>query len=558
MGKQDIDIARAVTLKPIQAMAEALGLSAADLEPYGRDKAKIRWDAIARASGRPDGLLVLVTAMTPTPAGEGKTTITIALADGLRRLGKRAVVALREPSLGPVFGAKGVGTGGGHAQVAPMEDINLHFTGDLHAVGTAHNLLAAMLDNHLAHGNALGLDPRRILWKRVIDMNDRALRNIVLGLGGPAHGVPRESGFDLTVASEVMAILCLSRDVHDFRAGVERVIVGETADGAPVSARALKAAGAMTVLVKDALKPNLVQTLEGTPAFVHGGPFGNIAHGCNSLIATRLGMKLGDVLVTECGFATELGMEKFLDIKCRASGLVPAVAVIVATVRALKMHGGVEVKDLGSSSVEAVRLGSDNLAKHVENVRLFGLTPVVALNHFTGDTDAEVAAVLDACRALGVRAEVSRGWALGGAGTTDLARAVLDAAARADRSAFRYLYPDDLPLVKKIETIATALYGADGVVVAPGAAAKLARWEGLGYGRLPVCMAKTQNSLSDDPKKRGRPRGFTVTVRDVELSAGAGFVVAYAGDILTLPGLPKTPGAESIDIDADGNVVGLF
>ncbi|MEK7386475.1 MAG: formate--tetrahydrofolate ligase [candidate division NC10 bacterium] len=558
MGKQDIDIARAVTLKPIQEVAEALGLSAADLEPYGSAKAKIRWDAIARASDRPDGLLVLTTAMTPTPAGEGKTTTTIALADGLRRLGKRAVVALREPSLGPIFGAKGVGTGGGHAQVAPMEDINLHFTGDLHAVSTAHNLLAAMLDNHLAHGNALGLDPRRILWKRVIDMNDRALRNIVLGLGGPAHGVPRESGFELTVASEVMAILCLSRDLHDFRARVERVIVGETADGEPVTARGLRAAGAMTVLVKDAIKPNLVQTLEGTPALVHGGPFGNIAHGCNSLIATRLGLKLGEVLVTESGFATELGMEKFLDIKCRTAGVVPAVAVIVATVRALKMHGGVEVKDLGAENVEAVRLGSDNLAKHVENVRLFGLTPVVALNHFTGDTDAEVAAALDACHALAVSAEVSRGWALGGTGTTDLARAVLDAAARADPSAFRYLYPDDLPLVKKIETIATALYGADGVVVAPAAAAKLARWEEAGYGRLPVCMAKTQNSLSDDPRKRGRPRGFTVAVRDAKLSAGAGFVVAYAGDILTLPGLPKTPGAESIDIDADGNVVGLF
>mgnify|MGYP001586746892 CR=1 FL=1 len=558
MGKQDIDIARAVTLKPIQEVAEALGLSAADLEPYGSAKAKIRWDAIARASDRPDGLLVLTTAMTPTPAGEGKTTTTIALADGLRRLGKRAVVALREPSLGPVFGAKGVGTGGGHAQVAPMEDINLHFTGDLHAVSTAHNLLAAMLDNHLAHGNALGFDPRRILWKRVIDMNDRALRNIVLGLGGPAHGVPRESGFELTVASEVMAILCLSRDLHDFRARVERVIVGETADGEPVTARGLRAAGAMTVLVKDAINPNLVQTLEGTPALVHGGPFGNIAHGCNSLIATRLGLKLGEVLVTESGFATELGMEKFLDIKCRTAGVVPAVAVVVATVRALKMHGGVEVKDLGAENVEAVRLGSDNLAKHVENVRLFGLTPVVALNHFTGDTDAEVAAALDACHALAVSAEVSRGWALGGAGTTDLARAVLDAAARADPSAFRYLYPDDLPLVKKIETIATALYGADGVVVAPAAAAKLARWEEAGYGRLPVCMAKTQNSLSDDARKRGRPRGFTVAVRDAKLSAGAGFVVAYAGDILTLPGLPKTPGAESIDIDADGNVVGLF
>ena len=557
MGKQDIDIARAVKLKPIQEVAEALGLSAADLEPYGRDKAKIRRDAVQRAGDRPDGALVVVTAMTPTPAGEGKTTITIGLADGLRRLGTRAVVALREPSLGPVFGAKGGGTGGGRAQVAPMEDINLHFTGDLHAVGAAHNLLAAMLDNHLAQGNALALDPRRILWGRVLDMNDRALRNVMIGLGGPAHGVPRESGFEITVASEVMAILCLARDLHDFRARVERVVVGETADGTPVTARELRAAGAMAALVKDAIRPNLVQTLEGTPALVHGGPFGNIAHGCNSLLATRLGLKLAEVLVTEAGFATELGMEKFVDIKCRTGGLVPAVAVIVATVRALKMHGGVEVGDLGAPSVEAVRLGLDNLVKHIENVRLFGLTPVVALNHFTGDTDAEVAAVLDACRILGVSAKVSRAWAEGGAGTLELARAVLDAIARADRAAFRYLYPEDLPLLKKIETIATAMYGADGVVVAPGAVARLTRCEALGYGRLPVCMAKTQNSLSDDSKKRGRPRGFTVTVRDAKLAAGAGFVVAYAGDILTMPGLPKVPGAESIDIDADDNVVGL-
>jgi formate--tetrahydrofolate ligase len=557
MGKQDIDIARAVKLKPIQEVAETLGLAGADLEPYGSDKAKIRREVIAQASSRPDGALVVVTAMTPTPAGEGKTTITIGLADGLRRLGTRAVVALREPSLGPVFGAKGGGTGGGRAQVAPMEDINLHFTGDLHAVGAAHNLLAAMLDNHLAQGNALALDPRRILWGRVLDMNDRALRNVMIGLGGPAHGVPRESGFEITVASEVMAILCLARDLHDFRARVERVVVGETADGTPVTARELRAAGAMAALVKDAIRPNLVQTLEGTPALVHGGPFGNIAHGCNSLLATRLGLKLAEVLVTEAGFATELGMEKFVDIKCRTGGLVPAVAVIVATVRALKMHGGVEVGDLGAPSVEAVRLGLDNLVKHIENVRLFGLTPVVALNHFTGDTDAEVAAVLDACRILGVSAKVSRAWAEGGAGTLELARAVLDAIARADRAAFRYLYPEDLPLLKKIETIATAMYGADGVVVAPGAAARLTRWEALGYGRLPVCMAKTQNSLSDDSKKRGRPRGFTVTVRDAKLAAGAGFVVAYAGDILTMPGLPKVPGAESIDIDADDNVVGL-
>ena len=558
MGKQDLEIARAVKLRPIHEVAESLGLGAADLEPYGSDKAKIRWEVVERLRDRPDGALVLVTAMTPTPAGEGKSTTTIGLADGLRRLGKRAVVAVREPSLGPVFGAKGGGTGGGHAQVAPMEDINLHFTGDMHAIGCAHNLLAAMLDNHLAQGNALGLDTRRILWKRVLDMNDRTLRNIVLGLGGPAHGVPRESGFEITAASEVMAILCLSRELHDFKARVERVIVAETADGELVTARALKAAGAAAVLVKDAIKPNLVQTLEGTPALVHGGPFGNIAHGCNSLIATRLGMKLGEVLVTESGFATELGLEKFLDIKCRTGGLVPAAAVIVATVRALKMHGGVADGDLGAENVEAVRLGFDNLAKHVENVRLFGLTPVVALNHFTGNSDAELGAALDACRALGVRAEVSRGWAQGGAGTTDLARAVLDAIAGADRAAFRYLYADDLPLAKKIETIATAMYGADGVVLAPGAAAKLRRWEALGYGRLPICMAKTQNSLSDDAKKRGRPRGFSVTIRDAKLSAGAGFVVAYAGDILTMPGLPKAPGAESIDIDANGNIVGLF
>ncbi len=558
MGRQDIEIARAVKLQPIQDVAESLGLGPRDLEPYGHDKAKIRWEVVERLAGRPDGALVVVTAMTPTPAGEGKSTTTIGLADGLRRLGARAVVALREPSLGPVFGAKGGATGGGHAQVAPMEDINLHFTGDMHAIGAAHNLLAAMLDNHLAQGNALRLDPRRILWKRVVDMNDRALRNIVVGLGGPAHGVPREAGFEITVASEVMAILCLSRDLHDFKARVERIVVGETADGGLVAAGALRAAGAMAVLVKDAIKPNLVQTLEGTPALVHGGPFGNIAHGCSSLIATRLGLKLGEVLVTEAGFASDLGMEKFLDIKCRTGGLVPALAVVVATVRALKLHGGVALAALDREDVEAVRRGFDNLAKHVENVRAFGLTPLVALNHFARDTDAEVAAVLDLCRAAGVGAGVSRGWAEGGAGTTDLARLVLDAIRGADRARLSYLYPDDLPFRRKIETIATRMYGADGVRLAPAAQAKLERWEALGHGRLPVCMAKTQNSLSDDASKRGRPRGFTVTVRDAKLSAGAGFVVAYAGDVLTMPGLPKVPGAESMDIDADGNVVGLF
>jgi formate--tetrahydrofolate ligase len=540
MGKQDIDIARAVKLQPIQVVGETLGLNGGDLEPYGSYKAKIRWEAIERVSARPDGALVLVTAMTPTPAGEGKSTTTIGLADGLRRLGKRAIVAIREPSLGPVFGVKGGGTGGGHAQLAPMEDINLHFTGDMHAITAAHNLLAAMLDNHLAQGNALGLDVRRIIWRRVLDMNDRALRRLVIGLGGTAHGVPRESGFDITVASEIMAILCLSRDLQDFKARVERVIVAEKGDGTMVPARELRAAGAMAVLMKDAIKPNLVQTLEATPALVHGGPFANIAHGCNSLIATRLGLKLGEVLVTEAGFASDLGAEKFVDIKCRTGGLVPSAAVIVVTTRALAMHG------------------EENLAKHVDNVRLFGLPPVVALNRFTEDTDAAVNAVMATCKTLGVPCAVSRGWELGGAGMTDVAGFVLDAIRSGDTSKFQHVYPDDLPLAGKLDILAKRVYGADGVALSATAAGKLQRYESLGYGRLPVCVAKTQNSLSDDPKRHGRPRGFTITVRDVSLSAGAGFVVAYAGDILTMPGLPKVPGAEGIDIDANGNVIGLF
>jgi len=558
MGVRDLEIARAVKLRPIQEIGESIGLGLDDLELYGRVKAKVGAEAIARAAGRPDGALVLVTAMTPTPAGEGKSTTTVGLADGLRKLGRRAIVALREPSLGPVFGVKGGAAGGGHAQLAPMEDINLHFTGDMHAIGAAHNLLAAMLDNHLAQGNALGLDQRRVLWKRVLDMNDRSLRNIVLGLGGTAHGVPREGGFEITVASEVMAILCLARDLQDFKARVERIIVGETTGGELVEARKLKAAGAMAVLMKDAIKPNLVQTLEGTPAFVHGGPFGNIAHGCNSLIATRLALKLGEIVVTEAGFASDLGAEKFVDIKARTGGLTPSAAVVVATVRALKLHGGVALADLAREDVGAVRRGTENLAKHVENVRAFGLTPVVALNHFTGDSEAEVAAVLDTCRGWGVRASVSRGWELGGAGTTELAQALIEVMASSDRGAFHQLYPEEWSLTRKIETIVTRMYGGDGVQMAPAAAAKLARWEALGYGKLPVCMAKTQNSLSDDAKKLGRPRGFTVTVRDAKLAAGAGFVVAYAGDILTMPGLPKTPGAETMDIDSDGNVIGLF
>ncbi len=540
MGTRDLETARTVKLRPIEDVAETLGLAAADLEPYGSYKAKVRWGAIERSRARPDGALVLVTAMTPTPAGEGKSTTTIGLADGLRKLGTRSIAALRQPALGPLFGAKGGATGGGRAQVAPMEEINLHFTGDMHAVGAAHNLVAAMVDNHLAQGNALALDPRRILWKRVVDMNDRALRNIVVGLGGPAHGVPRESGFEITEASEVMAIFCLATDLRDFRHRAERVIVGETADGGLVTVGQLRAAGAMAVLVKDALKPNLVQTLEGTPALVHGGPFGNIAHGCSSLIATRLGLKLGDVVVTEAGFATDLGGEKFVDITCRTGGLTPACAVIVATVRAVKLHG------------------LENLAKHVENVRRFGLVPVVAVNRFASDAEAEAVEILEACRAMGVRAKDSRAWELGGAGATDLAQAVLDAIHSADARTFRYLYADDVPLTKKIEAIATGIYGADGVRLMPAAATKLARWQAAGYGGLAVCIAKTQNSLSDDAKKPGRPRGFSVTIRDAKLAAGAGFVIAYAGDILTMPGLPKVPGAESIDVDPDGNIVGLF
>jgi formate--tetrahydrofolate ligase len=558
VGKSDIDIAREAKLQAIAGIAESLELTESDLELYGRYKAKVRLEAIERLGPRPDGALVLVTAMTPTPAGEGKSTTTVGLGDAFRRLGKRSIVAIREPSLGPCFGVKGGAAGGGYAQVVPMEDINLHFTGDLHAVTAAHNLLAAVVDNHLFQGNAFGLDPRRIAWKRVLDMNDRALRHVVIGLGGPVNGVPRESGFEITVASEVMAILCLASGLADLKARIARVVVGERADGGLVRAGDLKVAGALTVLLRDAIKPNLVQTLEGTPAFVHGGPFANIAHGCNSLMATRLALKLGEVVVTEAGFASDLGAEKFFDIKCRVGRLAPAAAVVVATVRALKMHGGVARERLGEENVAAVEAGLANLEHHVDNVRQFGVPAVVALNHFTADTAAEVAAVMKACQRLGVPARLSRVWEQGGAGGTELARAVLEAMADRDRPSFRPLYPDDLPLVKKIETIATAVYGANGVSLLPAAATKLARYEALGYGGLPVCMAKTQNSLSDDPRKLGRPRGFSITIRDAKLSAGAGFVVAYAGDILTMPGLPKKPAAESIDIDEQGNVVGLF
>src|SRR5436190_4869012 len=555
--KSDIEIARAARLRPIQEIAAGLGLGPGDIDLYGETKAKIRSAAIQRVAGNADGKLVLVTAMTPTPAGEGKSTTTVGLGDAFRQLGRRSVVAIREPSLGPCFGVKGGAAGGGHAQVVPMEDINLHFTGDFHAITAAHNLLSAVLDNHIFQGNALGIDSRRIVWKRVLDMNDRALRNVVLGLGGPAHGVPRESGFEITVASEVMAILCLATDLADLKARLARIIVGETAEGRMATAGELKVVGSMAVLLKDAIRPNLVQTIEGTPAFVHGGPFANIAHGCNSLAATRLALKLSDVVVTEAGFASDLGAEKFFDIKCRVGGLTPSAAVIVATVRALKMHGGVPREALGTEDVAAVQRGLANLEKHVENVRQFGVPAVVALNHFTADSDAEVKAVMDACAAMGVPARLSRVWADGGPGGTDVAKAVLDAIATGS-SKFAVLYPDELPLEKKIETIATRMYGANGITLLPLAATKLQRFAELGYGRLPVCMAKTQSSLSDDAKKLGRPRDFTVTIRDAKVAAGAGFVVAYAGDILTMPGLPKVPAAEAIDLDADGNVIGLF
>jgi formate--tetrahydrofolate ligase len=554
----DIEIAQAAKLQRISKVAlEKLGIAEEHLEPYGHFKAKISLPYLETLKSKKNGKLILVTAISPTPAGEGKTTTTVGLTDALNHIGKKAMLCLREPSLGPCFGVKGGAAGGGYAQVVPMEDINLHFTGDFHAITAAHNLLSAVLDNHVFQGNALGLDSRRIVWKRVLDMNERALRNIVLGLGGTAHGVPRESGFEITAASEIMAILCLAADLTDLKARLARIIVGENAEGRLVTAGELKVVGSLAVLLKDAVRPNLVQTIEGTPAFVHGGPFGNIAHGCNSLVATRLALKLGDVVVTEAGFASDLGAEKFFDIKCRVGGLTPSAAVIVATVRALKMHGGVAREALGREDVGAVERGLANLEKHVENVRHFGVPAVVALNHFTADSDAEVKAVMDACAALGVPARISRVWAEGGAGGTDVATAVLDAIA-AGPSKFTVLYPDELPLEKKIEMIATRLYGATGVTLLPAAATKLKRFAELGYGRLPVCMAKTQSSLSDDAKKLGRPRDFTVTIRDAKLAAGAGFVVAYAGDILTMPGLPKVPAAEAIDLDEHGNVVGLF
>ena len=554
--KSDIEIAQEAKPLPITDIADACGMDGAYIEQYGRYKAKID-NRFLKETNRPDGKLVLVTAITPTPAGEGKTTTTVGLADGLRRIGRNAVVALREPSLGPVFGIKGGAAGGGYAQVVPMEDINLHFTGDFHAIGAANNLLAAMLDNHIQQGNALGIDVKRITWRRCVDMNDRQLRSIVDGLGGRMQGVPREDGFDITVASEVMAVLCLASDIPDLKARLGRIVVGYTYDDAPVTAADLKAAGAMAALLKDALKPNLVQTLEHTPALIHGGPFANIAHGCNSVTATRMALKLGDYAITEAGFGADLGAEKFLDIKCRMAGLKPDAVVVVATVRALKHHGGAARAELGREDLAALERGLPNLLQHVDNIKnVFGLPCVVAINAFPTDTAAELKLVEEKCRELGVSVALSEVWAKGGAGGTALAEEVVRLCEQP--SDFRYSYALGGSIVEKLETICRRIYHADGVVLTPAAQKQARRLTELGFGELPICMAKTQYSFSDDPSLLGAPRGFTVTVRNLKVSAGAGFLVALTGDIMTMPGLPKVPAAERIDVDENGRISGLF
>ena len=552
----DIEIAQRCQMRPIGEIAAVAGVDEKYLEQYGRYKAKVDYNLL-KESTRPDGKLVLVTAINPTPAGEGKTTTTVGLADGMRRLGKNALVALREPSLGPVFGVKGGAAGGGYAQVVPMEDINLHFTGDFHAIGAANNLLAAMLDNHIQQGNALGIDVKKITWKRCVDMNDRQLRNVVDGLGGRMQGVPREDGFDITVASEIMAVLCLARSITDLKERLGRIIVGYTYDDKPVTAADLKAQGAMAALLKDALKPNLVQTLEGTPAFIHGGPFANIAHGCNSVMATRMAMKLGDYAITEAGFGADLGAEKFLDIKCRLAGLKPSAVVVVATVRALKHHGGCPKEELGTENLSALEQGLPNLLQHVENITtVYHLPCVVAVNRFPTDTEAELKLVEDKCRALGVNVALSEVWAKGGEGGEALAREVVRLCEQPND--FTFAYGDDLSIEEKIQAIAQKIYRADGVAFTAGAKKQLAQLESLGFGALPVCMAKTQYSFSDDASLLGAPRGFTVTVRNVKVSAGAGFIVALTGDIMTMPGLPKVPAAERIDVDENGKISGLF
>ena len=553
----DIEIAQQCELKPITEIAAKAHVDEKYLEPYGRNKAKIDLSLLDETT-RPNGKLILVTAITPTPAGEGKTTTTIGLADGLRKIGKESTVALREPSLGPVFGLKGGAAGGGYAQVVPMEDINLHFTGDFHAIGAANNLLAAMLDNHIQQGNALGIDVKKITWKRCVDMNDRQLRNIVDGLGGRANGVPREDGFDITVASEIMAVLCLSTSITDLKARLSRIIVGYTYDDKPVTAADLKAAGAMTALLKDALKPNLVQTLEGTPAFVHGGPFANIAHGCNSVMATKMALRMGDYTVTEAGFGADLGAEKFLDIKCRMAGLTPDAVVIVATVRALKMHGGKAKTDLATEDLEALERGIPNLLKHVSNIKnVYHLPAVVAVNRFPTDTDAEIDFIIKKCRELGVNTVLSTVWADGGEGGRELAKEVVRLCEE-EKGDFTFSYDDDLTITEKIEAVTKKIYGGAAVNILPAAKKQIEQIEALGFGKCPICVAKTQYSLSDDPTKLGAPEGFTVTVKGAKVSAGAGFVVIYTGDILTMPGLPKVPAAEKIDVDENGKISGLF
>ena len=555
----DIEIAQACSMKKITEIAQTAGVDEGYLEQYGNFKAKVDYRLLKDMAGKPDGKLILVTAINPTPAGEGKTTTTVGLTDGLRKIGKNAVAALREPSLGPVFGVKGGAAGGGYAQVVPMEDINLHFTGDFHAIGAANNLLAAMLDNHIQQGNALGIDVKQITWKRCVDMNDRQLRNIVDGLGGRMQGVPREDGFDITVASEVMAVLCLASDIPDLKARLGRIIVAYTYDGKPVTAHDLKAEGAMTALLKDALKPNLVQTLEGTPVLIHGGPFANIAHGCNSVTATRMAMKLGDYAVTEAGFGADLGAEKFLDIKCRLAGLTPSAVVVVATVRALKHHGGVAKADLNTENLEALERGLPNLLHHVDTIRnTFHLPCVVAINAFPTDTAAELRLVEDKCRALGVNAVLSEVWAKGGEGGMALAEEVVRLCETSHPEEFTFAYPDNTSLTDKLDAIVQRVYGGERAVLTPAAQKQAQKLTDLGFGDLPVCMAKTQYSLSDDAKQLGAPKGFTVTVRNLKVSAGAGFIVALTGDIMTMPGLPKTPAAEKIDVDENGKITGLF
>ena len=552
----DIEIAQSCTMQPITEIAKVAGVDEQYLELYGNYKAKIDY-RLLRESTRPDGKLILVTAINPTPAGEGKTTTTVGLADGLRKLGKNVMVALREPSLGPVFGVKGGAAGGGYAQVVPMEDINLHFTGDFHAIGAANNLLAAMLDNHIQQGNALGIDVKRIVWKRCVDMNDRQLRNVIDGLGGRMQGVPREDGFDITVASEIMAVLCLSANIPDLKERLGRMVVAYTFDGKPVTAHDLKAEGAMAALLKDALKPNLVQTLEGTPAFIHGGPFANIAHGCNSVMATRMAMRLGDYTVTEAGFGADLGAEKFLDIKCRLAGLKPSAVVVVATVRALKNHGGVAKADLNNENLEALEKGLPNLLQHVSNItNVYKLPCVVAINAFPTDTAAELKLVEDKCRELGVNVALSEVWAKGGEGGKALATEVLRLCEQPNDFSFAYDVEDSIE--QKLNDIAKKIYHADGVALTANARKQMAELEALGFGNLPICMAKTQYSFSDDQTKLGAPTGFTITVRNLKVSAGAGFLVALTGDIMTMPGLPKVPAAEKIDVDEDGKITGLF